>query len=136
MDKLLHHIVAKIFQRGPGKEVYLVRPKQNGGLLPVSVRRERKQRSTPVTYVLPSWRKKLKSQPPDNVSEATKLDPIKGSGAFTSEGLRLPFQALDHLGEKWRPRTAMNHEEDSPKVVRVGWGVFVNGSVGFSGSNQ
>src|ERR1700674_1478603 len=79
MDKRLDHVVAKIFQRGPRKEACLVRPKQNRGLLPVNVRGERNQGAASMTYILPSWRKKLKGQLPDNVSGATKLDSINGS---------------------------------------------------------
>jgi hypothetical protein len=89
VDKLLDRIVADIFRRRPRKEVSIVGPKENRGGLPVHMRVERKQGSTPVIYALPSWRKKLKGKLPDNVSKATKLQPIKGTGIICANDAQI-----------------------------------------------
>lgn len=53
------------------------------------MRGERKQRSAPLAYVLPAWRKKLKGQLPDNITEATKLHPIKASGLVCANNVEI-----------------------------------------------
>jgi len=79
LDKKLNCIVGEMFARRPRKKPASVRPKGNGSLLQIYVGGKRRQRPTPIVYAFPSWRKKLKGQLPDNVSEATKLHPIKGA---------------------------------------------------------
>lgn len=79
IDKSLDRIVRDIFRRRPRKGDPTVRPKKDSSLLPVDIRAEGDQRAASVIKVLPSWRKKLKGQLPDNVSEATKFHPVKRS---------------------------------------------------------
>jgi len=125
VDELLDGIVADILRGRPRAGKASVGPKADDGRVPVGKRHMNGQHSGPISYVLPSWRKKLKYEMPDNVRECEKLGPFvgtKGRGANSGntsstislsplvrgnphlnirrDGKRLPKSLPDCSGEK------------------------------------
>jgi hypothetical protein len=80
MDKSLDRIADEILRRRPGKRSAGVGPKENGSVVPSRIGGDTAQRPTHVTYVLPSWRKHLEGELPDNVAVATEFNPGEGAG--------------------------------------------------------
>jgi hypothetical protein len=87
IDKLLDKAVVKMLLRGPGNSLTSERPKLGRGRQPNNTRREGRQRQTPVTYILPPWRKKLKDQDSGNVRITKKFHAFEGAGAAHSNSV-------------------------------------------------
>src|SRR5208337_139041 len=79
LHKNLDCIVAKILWRRPRKGSAVIRPKTNSSGTPYRGRIDHEQISTSFVYSLPSWRKKLKGQLPDNIRVAAKFHPENGA---------------------------------------------------------
>src|SRR3569833_2067869 len=79
IDKMLDRAVAKI---GLGRPTNLARigPKLDGRWLPTISGNNCQERSAPITYFLPSRRKKLNGQIPENVRVTKELHPVKWAG--------------------------------------------------------
>jgi hypothetical protein len=82
VDELLDCVVAKILRGRPRASRAIVRPKFNNRGIPVEMRIENGQSFASVSYILPSWRKKLKHKMTDNIRKSEKLDPVMGNNCY------------------------------------------------------
>ena len=93
IDKLLDSAVAKILLGRP-MNLTSVGPKLDCSGSPKVVGGKRQQRLSPNTYILPSRRKELKGQIPENVRIAKELHPMKGAGRDCIKEMEIAVEGI------------------------------------------